>query len=457
MTDGLTEGRDELTGRDEQPAAGDAANAARDDQTTALRVPPDAPPQPVTPGPGGRPRVLLLGSGEPGRELAVALQGLGAEVIAADNHAEAPAHRVADQALVVTMTDVDELAALFARLHPDFVVTLTDAVSVDALEALQAGHAPRAESDGWYAELVPGARSVRLTRDREGLRKLAADELGLPTAPFWFVGSLGELQAVAAHAGYPLMVKPVTKVSGRQRSVVRGPEEIERAWHLAVGGELAGTRPRVWAETVVDIQVLVTLFVVRTEGSGGPEITFCAPIGYRGADDRDDQDLESWQPQQLSTAAHDSARSIAARIVKALGGRGVFSVDLMVNGDEVYFADVTAWPGDSAWVTLRSQRLSAFELQARAVMGLGVDTLMVSPGAARVVGPGRAAAGVAPSAETLTAALGVPESDVRVFTSVGARAPRKLGVALATAPEVGTARDRARDVADRLGMRDSGK
>ncbi|ORB45363.1 MULTISPECIES: formate-dependent phosphoribosylglycinamide formyltransferase [Mycobacterium] len=455
MTDGLTEGRDELTGKDERPAASDGA--ARDDATTALEVSPAATGQPAAAEPDGRPRVLLLGSGEPSRELTVALQGFGAEVIAADERPDAPAHRVADQALVVSMTDADELGALFARLHPDFVVTLTDAVSADALDALQAGQARQPPADGWHTELVPSARSVRLTRDREGLRKLAADELGLPTAPFWFVGSLAELQAVAAHAGYPLMVKPVAKVSGRERSVVRGSDEIERAWRLAAGDEVAGAHPRVWAETVVDIQVLVTLIVVCTDGPAGPEITFCAPVGYRGADDRGDRDLESWQPQQLSTAAHDAARSIAARIVKALGGRGVFGVELMVNGDEVYFADVTAWPGDSAWVTLRSQRLSAFELQARAVMGLGVDTLMVSPGAARVIGPGRAAAGVAPSAETLTAALSVPESDVRVFTSAHAGVPRRLGVALATAPDVGTARGRARDVADRLSMRDSGK
>ncbi|KZS65221.1 phosphoribosylglycinamide formyltransferase 2 [Mycobacterium kansasii] len=455
MTDGLTEGRDELTGNDERPAAGDGP--ARDDATTALDVSPAATGLPAAAEPDGRPRVLLLGSDELGREQTVALQGFGAEVIAADERPDAPAHRVADQALVVSMADADELAARFARLHPDFVVTLTDVVSVDALDALQAGQARQARSDGWYTELVPSARSVRLTRDREGLRKLAADELGLPTAPFWFVASLAELQAVAAHAGYPLMVKPVAKVSGRERSVVRGPDEIERAWHLAAGGELAGAPPRVWAERVVDIEVLVTLIVVCSDGPAGPEITFCAPVGYRGADDRGDGDLESWQPQQLSTAAHDAARSIAARIVKALGGRGVFSVELMVNGDEVYFADVTAWPGDSAWVTLCSQRLSAFELQARAVMGLGVDTLMVSPGAARVVGPGRAAAGVAPSAETLTAALSVPESDVRVFTSARAAAARRLGVALATAPDVGTARGRARDVADRLSMRDSGR
>ncbi|KAA1249477.1 formate-dependent phosphoribosylglycinamide formyltransferase [Mycobacterium simiae] len=419
MTDGLTEGQDEPTAPDE-------------DKTTALIVPPAATPHPTaaeSDEPLAGPRVLLLGSGEFGRELAVALQGLGAQVIAVDAHGDAP-HRAADQALVARLTNAEELTALFGRLQPDFpdfVVVLTNAVSVEALDALDP------------AEVVPSARSVRLIGDREALRKLAADELGLPTAPFWFVGSRGELEAVAAHAGYPLLVKPV--VGGRQRAVVRGPDEIPRAWQRAAGRDPAGSPPRVLAEAVVDIEFLVTLIAVHSEGPAGPVIEFCAPIGHRRADGKN---LESWQPQQLTTAALDAAKSIAARIVKALGGRGVFGVELMVNGDEVYFADVTAWPGDSAWVTLRSQRLSAFELQARTILGLAVDTLMVSPGAAQVIGSGQ----IPPSADALTAALEVPESDVRVFGHARA-------VALATAPDVATARARARDVAHRLNMRDS--
>nr|WP_239656849.1 formate-dependent phosphoribosylglycinamide formyltransferase [Mycobacterium riyadhense] len=368
------------------------------------------------------PRVLLLGSGDLSRELAIALQRLGAEVIAVDGYSGAPAHRVADQSLVIAMTDADELAAVFGRLQPDFVVTLTDAVSVDGLEAL---------SD---SELVPSARSVRLTADREGLRKLAADQLGLPTAPFWFVGSLAELEAVAAHAGFPLLVKPVSGAAGQGQSVVARPDQVERAWRHAVGG--AGSR--VWAEAAVEVEFLVTMIVVCSDGPAGPVIEFCAPIGHARADAGE---LESWQPQQMSTAAMDAAKSIAARIVKALGGRGVFSVELMINGDEVYFADVAAHPTESTWVTVRSQRLSVFDLQARAILGLAVDTMMVSPGAAR------AAVGATPSADALTAALAVPESDVRV--------DHALGVALATAPDVATARDRARDVATRLNMRDS--
>lgn len=383
----------------------------RDDETTALVVPPPAPAD-------ARPTVLLLGSGEISRELAIALGRLGARVIAADRHPHAPAHGVADQALVLDMTDADELAQAIGRLQPTLVVTTTDAVATGALDALD-------------DELVPSARAVRLTADREGLRRLAADELGLPTAPFWFVGSLGELEAVGAHAGYPLLVKPVAGPAGQRQSVVARREDIEPAWRRAVGDQSSA---RVLAETVVEVEFYVTLLAVRSEGPSGPAIEFCSPIGHRGSDG---QVLESWQPQKMSAAATDAARSIAARIVKALGGRGVFGVELMVNGDEVYFADVTSRPADSAWVTLRSQRLSAFELQARTILGLPVDTMMVSPAAARVAGP---ADPHDPAA--LIGALSVPESDLRVSGS-GFRA-------LATAPEVTAARERAGQAAERL-------
>ena len=242
---------------------------------------------------------------------------------------------------------------------------------------------------------------------------------------------------MAAHAGFPLLLKPVAGVVGRGQVLVAGPDDIELAWQRAMGREAGGTRQRVLAETVVEIEFLVSLLAVRTDGPNGPVIEFCKPIGHRHAVGV----LESWQPQEMSPAASDAAKSIAARIVKALGGRGVFSVELMINGDEVYFADITACPPKSAWVTLRSQRLSAFELNARAILGLPVDTMMISPGAARVMHPDPDA----PTADALTGALGVPESDVRV----------PGGVALATAPDLGTARDRAQQVAGALNMRDS--
>jgi phosphoribosylglycinamide formyltransferase 2 len=375
---------------------------------------------------------MVLGCSELSRELVIALRSLGAQVIAVDRYADAPAHGVADQSLVITMTDADELSAAIGRVQPDFVVTAAHAVSLDALDALAAGSA----ND--LAELVPTARTVRLTADREGLRRLAADQLGLPTAPFWFVGSVGELVAVGRHAGFPLLVKPVAGAARQKHSVVAGPDDIEPAWQRAA-------TQRALAETVVEIEFDITLIVVRSEGPHGPVIEFCSPIGHRRAEG---DVLESWQPQKMSTAALDAAKSIAARIVKALGGRGVFGVELMINGDEVYFADVTACLQQSAWVTLRSQRLSAFELQARAILGLPVDTMMVSPGAARAIPPGRGRGGL-PSADARSGALGVPESDLRVFGRGSA------GVALATAPDVATARDRARQVATALNMRDS--
>lgn len=388
----------------------------RDDETTALVVPPPAPAD-------ARPNVLLLGAGEISRELAIALGRLGARVIAADRQPHAPAHGVADQALVLDMTDADELAQAIGRLQPNLVVTTTDAVAARAL-------------DGLDGQLVPGPRAARLAADREGLRRLAADELGLPTAPFWFVGSLAELEAVGAHAGYPLLVTPAAGPTGERQSVAARREDIEPAWRRAAGDAPAA---RVLAETVVEVEFSVTLLAVRTEGPSGPAIEFCSPIGHRGSGG---QVLESWQPQKMSEAATDAARSIAARIVKALGGRGVFGVELMVNGDEVYFADVTTCPADSAWVTLRSQRLSAFELQARTILGLPVDTMMVSPAAARLAGPADS-----PDPAALIGALSVPESDVRV-SGRGFRA-------LATAPEVTAARERAGQAAERLAARGS--
>lgn len=411
----------------------DGPTDGRDDETTALVVPQQPPAraeaQPAAPV-DGRPTVVLLGAGDVSRELAIALGRLGARVIAVDQHPHAPAHGVADQALVLPLTDAGELSAALQRLRPDFVVTATDAVAAGALDAVATG------SGGNHTELVPSARAVRFSTDREGLRRLAADELGLPTAPFWFAGSLGELEAVGAHAGYPLLVKPVAGPAGPRQSVAARREDLGPAWQRAV--DTGPEAPRVLAETVVELEFYVTLLAVRSDGPKGPVIEFCSPIGHRGSAGRV---LESWQPQKMSDAATDAAKSIAARIVKALGGRGVFAVELMVNGDEVYFADVTSHPGDSAWVTLRSQRLSAFELQARTILGLPVDTMMVSPAAARAVAP---LDSHDPAA--LSGALSVPESDLY--------AAGRIYRALATAPEVVIARERAGQVASRLGARD---
>ena len=384
---------------------------------------------------GQRQTVMLLGSGEFSRELAIALQRLGAHVIAAERYADAPAHGVADQALVVNMTDADELGAAISRLQPQFVVTVSDVVAADALVAV---------AEAGTAEVVPTPRCARLTADREGTRRLAADELGLPTAPFWFAGSVDELRAIADHAGYPLRVQPVAAAGGEGQSVALLPADLESAWQRAVsaGGRLAHSR--VLAETLVEIDFHVTLLTVRSFGPTGPTLDFCAPIGH-GEAIGDVQ--EFWQPQEMTPAALDAGRSIAARIVKALGGRGVFGVDLMVRGDEVYFSDVTARPFESGLVTTRTQRLSEFELQARAILGLPVDTIMISPGAAEVIYAGT---GGAQSGGVLADALRRPESDVRMFTSDESQAQRPLGAAVVTAADVSAARSHAREVSTAL-------
>jgi phosphoribosylglycinamide formyltransferase 2 len=391
---------------------------------------PESADEPVDADAEIRPVVILLGSDELTSELAIALRRLGAEV------------------LEQSATDTDELAAVIERLQPDFVVTLPEAGSAPGLEALDN-----------VTELVPSARSLRLTADRESLRRLAADELGLPTAPFWCAGSVDELEGVGAHAGYPLLVTPVVGPIWGRQSVVAGPEDLAAAWQRAVGHDETEAHHRVLAEAVVEVEVHVTLLAVRSDGMSGPAIEFCSPIGH---DDVDTQVIECWQPQKMSTAAMGAAKSVAARIVKALGGYGVFGVELMINGDEVYFADVTAYPRTSAWVTLCSQRLSAFDLHARAILGLPVDTMMISPGACQVLNAGslgKPGGGWMPTAEALIGALRVPESDFRVFGQPNApKVPElkfNLGIALATGPDLATARERARQVASRVNVRDS--
>ena len=406
------------------------------DNDTALGADePRTDPEPVV-APGAR-AVMLLGSGELSRELALAFGRLGAEVIAVDRYADAPAHGVADRAVVVKMNDAEALTALIQKENPRYVVAEAGLIAADALIAV---------AERGAVEVFPTPRSTRLSLDREGLRRLAADELGLPTAPFWFAGSVEELTAVAQHAGFPLVVKPIASAPGEGESVLLRPDDVEPAWHRAVAG---GRIPhnRVMAESVVDVDFEVTLLTIRTIGPTGPAVHFCEPIGHRAREGADV--LESWQPQRMSPAALDAAKSIGARIVNSLGGRGVFGVELLVKGDEVYFDNVRPRPHDAGLVTLRSQRLSEFELHARAILGLPVDTIMISPAAAEVTYAGAEATrtDVADPQAVLADALAVAESDVRLFDRPDeSDGRRRLGVALATAPDPIVARDRARRV-----------
>ncbi|WP_236949997.1 formate-dependent phosphoribosylglycinamide formyltransferase [Mycobacterium sp. MS1601] len=386
------------------------------------------------------PTVLLLGAGENGHDLVVAFRRLGAAVVVADSHPDASGHSVADDAHVAELTDPEQLSALVAAVRPDYVVTATDAVATDALAAV--------EADG--ADVVPSARSARLSLDREGLRRLAADDLGLPTAPFWFADSVQELGAIADHAGFPLVVKPLVALPGEGQSVLLRPDDVEPAWDRAVSVGGRFTHNRVLAETVVEIDYELTLLTVRT---GDGVLHFSEPIGHRQVDGfAGELVLESWQPQPMGSAGLDAAKSIAARVVNALGGRGVFAVELLVRGDEVYFSDVSARPTDSAMVTLRSQRLDVFDLHARAVLGLPVDTIMISPAAAELV-YGTGTTDARNVVAGLAAALQIPESDARLYTRPdGWAGPsrRRLSLGLSTAVDVTTARDRVRQVSTAL-------
>jgi phosphoribosylglycinamide formyltransferase 2 len=350
-------------------------------------------------------KVMLLGAGDAGHELELAFERLGALVIAVEHWENA-----------------DHLIALLSEHAPGYVVATSADVPPDVLIAA---------ADLYGVEVFPAPRAMRLSVDREGLRRLAADELGLPTVPFWFASTEAELDAVAEHAGFPLAVTPLSAAQSDGRSVMLRPEDVEPAWRMATNApSVVGTR--VMAESLVDVDEELTLLTVRTTGPAGPAVHFCEPIGHR---EHPEGPLESWQPQPLPPTALDAARSIAARIVNSLGGRGVFSVELLVNEDEVYFSTINVLTGDSGLVTLRSQRLSQFELHARAILGLPLDTIMISPAAAEVA----EAAGSPLPAPVLAEALSIPETDVRLLGG--------SAVALASAPDVVRARDRAHRVA----------
>lgn len=360
-----------------------------------------------------RTTVLVLGTGELSSELVLSFQRLGTRATA-----------------VPAPTGAAALRTLIDRHTPQVVVVQSPAADLgaDVVQAL-------AGLEEVAVFPTPGA--LRLASDREALRTLAANELGLPTAPFWFAGSVDELTAVAEHAGLPLTITPVTHAAneGAGRSVLSRLEDVDVAWHRAVaaGGE------RVMAETAVDVTAEFTMLTVRTQGQAGPVVQFCEPIGHRH---ETGGPLELWQPQLLSEPALDAARSIAARIAGKLGGTGLFTVDLLLGADpesgaeEVYFATVHPMLTGAGFVTTRSQRLSQFDLHARAILGLPVDTIMISPAAGEVSRP---AADRAALVRALPDALAIAESDVRLSGEVC--------VALATAPDVVRARDRAHQVA----------
>lgn len=372
-------------------------------------------------------RVLLLGSGELGKELAIAFQRLGVEVVAVDRYPHAPAHQVAHRWHAIDMTDPVTLATLIEQEAPDLVVPEIEAIATHALAEIEAAG----------TVVVPTARATKLTMDREGIRRLAAEELGLPTSPYVFAGSLDEVRAGIERVGLPCVLKPVMSSSGKGQSVLRSPGDAERAWeHARTGARVAD--PRVIVEGFVEFDHEITQLTVRHAGG----TAFCEPIGHL---QRDGDYVESWQPQPLTDAAAAAARDVAGRITDALGGRGLFGVELFVRGEEVLFSEVSPRPHDTGLVTMASQRLSEFELHARAVLGLPVDPALHSPGASAVVYGG--ASLVAPAYDGVAEALAVPGADLRLFGKPEATPRRRMGVAVASADDVDTARARAREAA----------
>ncbi|WP_237741621.1 formate-dependent phosphoribosylglycinamide formyltransferase [Tsukamurella sp. 1534] len=395
----------------------------------------------------GATKVLLLGSGELGKEVVIAFQRLGVETIAVDRYENAPAMQVAHRSRVIDMTDAEQVRTVIEEEKPQYVVPEIEALATDALVAV--------DEDG-LAEVIPTARAVSLTLDREGIRRLAAEEQGLPCSPYAFASSLEELRKGAREVGFPCVVKPVMSSSGKGQSVVRTPEELDGAWEAAVTGARVRNE-RVIVEGFVDFDYEITLLTVRVfDAERGKVVTrFCEPIGHR---QQDGDYVESWQPQPMSQAAYDAATSVAGRIATALGdgaagGRGVFGVELFVKGDDVYFSEVSPRPHDTGLVTLGSQRLSEFELHARAILGLPVDTSLMSPAASAVIYGTKDSSSVA--FDSVSRALQVPETDIRLFGKPEGYAKRRLGVTVATADTVEVARANAAEAAGRVSVVDS--
>ena len=387
-------------------------------------------------------RVMLLGAGELGKEVIIALQRLGVEVIAVDRYENAPGHQVAHRAHVISMTDGAALRALVEQEKPHLIVPEIEAIATDMLVEIEAAG---------LAEVIPTARATRLTMNREGIRRLAAEELGLATSPYKFADTQAELQAAIDGVngekgiGYPCIVKPVMSSSGKGQSMLRGPEDVQKAWDYAASGGRVNSG-RIIVEGVINFDYEITLLTVRARDENSVVQTyFCEPIGHVQVSG---DYVESWQPQVMTPTALKRSQEIAAAVTGNLGGRGLFGVELFIKGDEVWFSEVSPRPHDTGLVTLCSQRFSEFELHARAILGLPVDTGLREPGASAVIYGGLEEKGIA--FEGLAEALNVPRSDVRLFGKPESFKKRRMGVAVANGVDTTEARTRAKLAASRV-------
>ena len=328
-------------------------------------------------------RVMLLGAGELGKEVIIALQRLGVEVIAVDRYENAPGQQVAHHAHTIVMSDPAQLRALIEKEKPDLVVPEIEAIATPVLEELEAAG---------VVTVIPTARAARLTMDREGIRRLAAETLGLPTSPYRFCDSLAELQAAIGEGiGYPCIVKPVMSSSGKGQSRIDGPQDVQKAWDYAMAGGRV-SHGRVIVEGFIDFYYEITQLTVRARGASGEvETHFCEPIGHVQVSG---DYVESWQPMAMTPAAIEKSRQIAKAVTDNLGGLGLFGVELFVKGEQVWFSEVSPRPHDTGLVTLCTQHQSEFELHARAILGLPVDTSLKTAGASAVIYGGVEAQGV---------------------------------------------------------------
>jgi phosphoribosylglycinamide formyltransferase 2 len=390
-------------------------------------------------------KVMLLGAGELGKEVLIALQRLGVETTAVDRYDHAPGQQVAHHARTITMSDPAQLQALIEAERPQLVVPEIEAIATPVLQQLEAAG---------VVKVVPTARAARLTMDREGIRRLAAETLGLPTSPYQFCDSLAELQAaIDGGIGYPCIVKPVMSSSGKGQSKIDGPADVAQAWDYAMAGGRV-SHGRVIVEGFIDFDYEITLLTVRARNASGQiETHFCAPVGHVqvGGDY-----VESWQPHPMHPAALEQAQHIARTITDNLGqglqgepdGCGLYGVELFVQGEQVWFSEVSPRPHDTGLVTLTTQWQSEFELHARAILGLPVDTSLRNPGASAVIYGGVEAQGLV--FDGVDEALAIAGTDIRLFGKPESFVKRRMGVALARAADVDTARTNAKLAASRV-------
>ena len=382
-------------------------------------------------------RVMLLGSGELGKEVIIALQRLGIETIAVDRYPNAPGHQVAHRSHVINMADGAALRELIERERPHIIVPEIEAIATDMLvEIEQMG----------LARVIPTARAAQLTMHREGIRRLAAETLGLPTSPYSFADSPEELRAaIEGGIGYPCIVKPVMSSSGKGQSRIDSASEVSVAWDYAASGSRVN-QGRVIVEGLIHFDYEITQLTLRALGPGGiTETHFCEPIGHVQVHG---DYVESWQPQPMSPLALKRTRDIAQTITDNLGGLGIFGVELFIKGDEVWFSEVSPRPHDTGMVTMCSQVQNEFELHARAILGLPVDTSLRAPGASAVIYGQMDEKGI--SFSGVDEALRVPQSDLRLFGKPESFVRRRMGVALANGSNIEEARSRAKLAASKV-------